>query len=161
MSRNFLHYCFMKMRFSFFIYIILFVFITTSCKKGCTDPLAYNYNAHRSIDNGRCKYHNFVRIDSIRILNISDTDQNGVEWDDPFNWWDLTFDVYIGNDLIYMSDIFDVNFSMMGNDVFLTFAHESRVRYFKTIEMTERNFFGCSPVSMHSSYYIFLIVDYR
>ena len=128
MSRNFLHYCFMKMRFSFFIYIILFVFITTSCKKGCTDPLAYNYNAHRSIDNGRCKYHNFVRIDSIRILNISDTDQNGVEWDDPFNWWDLTFDVYIGNDLIYMSDIFDVNFSMMGNDVFLDLSDENELK---------------------------------
>ena len=128
MSRNFLHYCFMKMRFSFFICTILFVSITTSCKKGCTDPLAYNYNAHRSIDNGRCKYHNFVRIDSIRILNISDTDQNGVEWDDPFNWWDLTFDVYIGNDLIYMSDIFDVNFSMMGNDVFLDLSDENELK---------------------------------
>lgn len=116
------------MRFSFYVCIILCVFITTSCKKGCTDPLAYNYNAHRSIDNGRCKYHNHVRIDSIRILNISDTDQNGVEWDDPFNWWDLTFDVYVGNDLIYMSDIFDVNFSSMGNDVFLDLSDENELK---------------------------------
>ena len=116
------------MRFSFYVCIILFVFITTSCKKGCTDPLAYNYNAHRSIDNGRCKYHNHVRIDSIRILNISDTDQNGVEWDDPFNWWDLTFDVYVGNDLIYMSDLFVVNFSSMGNDVFLDLSDENELK---------------------------------
>ena len=116
------------MRFSFSVSIILFVFITISCKKGCTDPLAYNYNAHRSIDNGRCKYHNHVRIDSIRILNISDTDQNGVKWDDPFNWWDLTFDVYVGNDLIYMSDIFDVNFYSMGNDVFLDLSDENELK---------------------------------
>ena len=45
----------------------------------------------------------------------------------------------------------DLNYGQhMGNDVFLTFAHESRVRYFKTIEMTERNFFGCSLIMADS-----------
>ncbi len=128
MNRNILHYYFIKMRFLIYICILLIIFITPGCKKGCTDPLAYNYNAHRSVDNGRCKYYNHVRIDSIRIFNISDTDQNGVKWDEPFNWWDLTFDVYVGNDLIYMSDIFDVNFSMMGNDVFLDLSDDNQLK---------------------------------
>ena len=45
----------------------------------------------------------------------------------------------------------DLNYGQhMGNDVFLTFAHESRVRYFKTIEMTERNFFGFSLIMADS-----------
>ncbi len=116
------------MRFSFYVCIILFVFITTSCKKGCTDPLAYNYNAHRSVDNGRCKYHNHVTIDSIRIFNISDTDENGVEWDEPFSWWDLTFDVYVGSDLLYESDVFNVNFSMLDNDVFIDFSDRNGIK---------------------------------
>ena len=92
------------------------------------DPLAYNYNAHRSVDNGRCKYHNHVTIDSIRIFNISDTDENGVEWDEPFSWWDLTFDVYVGSDLLYESDVFNVNFSMLDNDVFIDFSDRMELR---------------------------------
>ena len=34
--------------------------------------------------------------------------------------------------------------------LFLSFAHEGRVRYFKSIEMTERNFFGSSLIMADS-----------
>ena len=116
------------MRCLIYICVLLILFITPSCKKGCTDPLAYNYNAHRSVDNGRCKYHNHVRIDSIHIFNISDTDENGVGWDEPFNSWDLTFDVFVGDDLVFVSDIFDVNFSSMDNDVFLNLSDRNGIK---------------------------------
>ena len=50
----------------------------------------------------------------------------------------------------------DLNYGQhMGNDAFLSFAHEGRVRYFKSIEMTERNFFGF-PLIMADS-----IVKYK
>jgi len=45
----------------------------------------------------------------------------------------------------------DLNYGgHMGNDAFLSFAHECRVRYFNSIEMTERDFFGSSLIMADS-----------
>ena len=45
----------------------------------------------------------------------------------------------------------DLNYGgHLGNDAFLSFAHEARVRYFQSINMTERNFFGSSLIMADS-----------
>ncbi len=45
----------------------------------------------------------------------------------------------------------DLNYGgHLGNDSFLTLAHESRVQFFKSINMTERNFFGSSLIMADS-----------
>ena len=45
----------------------------------------------------------------------------------------------------------DLNYGgHLGNDSFLTLAHESRVQFFKSINMTERNFFGRSLIMADS-----------
>ena len=45
----------------------------------------------------------------------------------------------------------DLNYGgHLGNDSFLTLAHESRVQFFKSINMTERNFFGKSLIMADS-----------
>ena len=52
-----------------------------SCRKGCTDPLAYNYNANRTVDNGNCKYYDLVYLDSIKISRINSQNELGNNWD--------------------------------------------------------------------------------
>ena len=45
----------------------------------------------------------------------------------------------------------DLNYGgHLGNDAFLALAHESRVRFFKSINMTERNFFNRSLIMSDS-----------
>ena len=45
----------------------------------------------------------------------------------------------------------DLNYGgHLGNDSFLTLAHESRVQFFKSINMTERDFFGSSLIMADS-----------
>ena len=70
------------MKFSFFQYLLigLFLFIS-SCKKGCTDPLAYNYNSNKTIDNGNCNYYDLVYVDSIKIKRFPSVNQLGNTWD--------------------------------------------------------------------------------
>ncbi len=47
--------------------------------------------------------------------------------------------------------ISDLNYGgHLGNDAFLALAHESRVRFFKSINMTERNFFNRSLIMADS-----------
>ena len=109
--------------------VLIFILPLTSCKKGCTDPLAYNYNANRSIDNGRCKYHQYVRLDSVRIYNIKDENDNGLGWDSPFAWWDMTFDVFIDDELVHvLPDIYSVNFSYMSEDVLVDLSDVSALK---------------------------------
>lgn len=40
------------------LFLVCFVLVITSCKKkkGCTDPIAYNYNPSAKEDNGACTY---------------------------------------------------------------------------------------------------------
>ena len=46
----------------------------------------------------------------------------------------------------------DLNYGgHLGNDSFLTLAHEARVRYLKSINMTERDFFGSSLIMADST----------
>ena len=63
---------------------MVIIFLTASmycCKKGCTDPEAYNYNVNRSIDNGRCKYYNTVSLDCVVINSFAELNHQGNGWD--------------------------------------------------------------------------------
>ena len=43
----------------------------------------------------------------------------------------------------------DLNYGgHLGNDSFLSLAHESRIQFFKSLDMTERDFFGASLISI-------------
>lgn len=52
-----------------------------SCKKGCTDPLAHNYNEKKTKDNGTCEVYSSVQLSSIDISTIPEHNSNGVIWD--------------------------------------------------------------------------------
>lgn len=52
-----------------------------SCKKGCTNPLAHNYNKKKKKDNGTCKVYSSVKLSSIDISTIPEYNRNGVIWD--------------------------------------------------------------------------------
>ena len=67
--------------FKFFCLVITIAIFSTSCKKGCTDPLAYNYNSNRTIDNGSCKVYDLIYLDSIRIDRIRSQNSLGNNWD--------------------------------------------------------------------------------
>lgn len=69
----------MKKILYLFIFLISLLFF--SCRKGCTDPLAYNYNANRTVDNGKCKYYDLVYLDSIKISRINSQNELGNNWD--------------------------------------------------------------------------------
>ena len=106
-------------KFSLYIVCVLFSTLCfNSCKKGCTDPLAFNYNSNRTEDNGSCRYYDLVFLDSIRINRISEVDQIGYGWDagdtldvdNDFTFPDLYVTVltpsgYLYNSTSYWSDI--------------------------------------------------------
>ena len=69
----------MKKILYLFIFLISLLFF--SCRKGCTDPLAYNYNANRTVDKGNCKYYDLVYLDSIKISRINSQNELGNNWD--------------------------------------------------------------------------------
>tara|TARA_B100000683_G_scaffold79120_1_gene78165 strand:+ start:1862 stop:2407 length:546 start_codon:yes stop_codon:yes gene_type:complete len=127
-------------------FTLIFILPLTGCKKGCTDPLGYNYNANRSIDNGRCKYHQFVSLDSIKIYHVKDENDNGIGWDYPFSWWDLTFDVFIDDELVHiLPDIYSVNFSTYMTENF-------------TVDLSDVN--SLKNYDWESSEYKIVIYDY-
>jgi hypothetical protein len=67
-------------KFVFSLFITLLV-LTSSCKKGCTDPLAYNYKPNKTVDNGKCKYYDLVYLDSIKISRVRSQNSLGNNWD--------------------------------------------------------------------------------
>ncbi len=64
-----------------FLIIIGMTALLFSCKKGCTDPEAYNYNMNRSIDNGSCKYYNTVTLDSVKVNSFAEFNNQSQGWD--------------------------------------------------------------------------------
>lgn len=61
----------------------LFAFTLTSCKKqGCTDKTAINYTIDANSDDGSCYHPKFLRIKNITLKVISNTNENGDEWDE-------------------------------------------------------------------------------
>ena len=60
------------------------LFVFDSCKKGCTDPYASNYNANREIDNGSCNIYSHVVLHSVDVHSIPENNSLGYPWDAGF-----------------------------------------------------------------------------
>lgn len=65
-----------------------------SCKKGCTDPYAKNYNSKKTKDNGSCDYYSTVKLHSVDVKTIPAKNSNG-------NFWDAGLDNDLDNDQSY------------------------------------------------------------
>lgn len=61
--------------------LVILLLIFNACKKGCTDPDAYNYNMNRTEDNGSCKYYQSVSLDSVRVYSFSELNNQNQGWD--------------------------------------------------------------------------------
>ena len=70
----------MKKNVSLLLSLILIICFN-SCKKGCTDPLAYNYNSNRTIDNGSCRFYDLIYLDSLRLTRFDDANSLGNNWE--------------------------------------------------------------------------------
>ena len=68
---------------SFYRFILIFVIVSLffSCKRGCTDPFAYNYKPNKTVDNGKCKFYDIVYVDSLRINRLPSVNTIGNSWD--------------------------------------------------------------------------------
>ena len=66
------------------IFILASLAIATgfnSCKKGCTNPKAYNYKKKKKKDNGSCELYKSVTLSSIDIKTVPEYNSNGAFWD--------------------------------------------------------------------------------
>lgn len=61
--------------------ISLVLFSLNSCKKGCTDPYATNYNSKKTKDNGTCEVYSTVTLHSVDVKKIPEKNANGHLWD--------------------------------------------------------------------------------
>jgi len=59
----------------------LMVFSLNSCKKGCIDPYAKNYNSKKTKDNGKCEFYSTVTLHSVDVKKIPSKNSNGHLWD--------------------------------------------------------------------------------
>ena len=64
--------------------ISLIVLPFQSCKKGCTDPYAENYNPNREEDNGSCNVYSHVVLNSVTVHTIPVLNALGYGWDAGF-----------------------------------------------------------------------------
>jgi hypothetical protein len=71
--------------FKKFLMIIGGFVVLLSCKKGCTDPEAYNYNSNRTIDNGSCRYYKTVTLDSVKVNSFAELNNQNQGWDAGFS----------------------------------------------------------------------------
>ena len=63
-------------------FLVVLVLLASSCeKKGCTDEYALNFSANAEKDDGSCYSWSQCQIKSVELTVISDTSENGVEWD--------------------------------------------------------------------------------
>ncbi|HIP37605.1 MAG TPA: hypothetical protein EYG85_12210 [Crocinitomix sp.] len=81
----------MKKASVLFILTSVLLISFNSCKKGCTDPYATNYNAKKTKDNGKCEFYSRVILHSVDVLKIPEKNSNG-------NFWDAGTDGDLDND---------------------------------------------------------------
>lgn len=67
------------------VILSLILVITSSCKKGCTDPYASNYKPKKTIDNGKCDVYTRVTLNSIMVNEIPEYNSSGELWDSGSN----------------------------------------------------------------------------
>ncbi len=72
-------------KITFTLALLALAFGVDSCKKGCTNPKAYNYNAKKKKDNGSCKLYTSVTLHSIDIATIPARNSHGHLWDDGYD----------------------------------------------------------------------------
>jgi hypothetical protein len=64
------------------LFTISLVLLTlNSCKKGCTDPYATNYNSKKTKDNGKCEFYSNAILHSVDVKKIPSKNANGHLWD--------------------------------------------------------------------------------
>ena len=61
--------------FTRLIFLVTVISLTQSCKKGCTDPTAANYNPYAKKDNGSCYY---VNLPTNLIVELTTTPNSGL-----------------------------------------------------------------------------------
>ena len=61
--------------FTRLIFLVTVISLTNSCKKGCTDPTAANYNPDAKKDNGSCYY---VNLPTNLIVELTTTPNSGL-----------------------------------------------------------------------------------
>ena len=61
--------------------VIISIMSFGSCKKGCTDPYAENYNPKKEKDNGSCNVYDHVVLNSVRVDKIPEYNELGYAWD--------------------------------------------------------------------------------
>ncbi len=81
-----------KLNLSILLGILIISF--NSCKKGCIDPYAKNYNSKKTKDNGKCDYYSVVKLHSIDVKTIPSKNSNG-------HFWDAGLDDDLDNDQSY------------------------------------------------------------
>ncbi len=54
---------------------------SNSCKKGCTNPLAHNYQEKKTKDNGSCKVYSSVKLASVNVASFTEHNYASVIWD--------------------------------------------------------------------------------
>jgi hypothetical protein len=67
-----------------YLYIILagtLILVGNSCKKGCTDPLAHNYQKKKTKDNGSCEIYSSVKLTSVTVASFTEHNYASVIWD--------------------------------------------------------------------------------
>ena len=64
-----------------FLMLIPVAFIYACSKKGCTDSESLNYSEVAADDDGTCVKPRFLKVTSVELKLISNSDEDGVEWD--------------------------------------------------------------------------------
>lgn len=70
-----------------YLYLALagtFLLTANSCKKGCTDPLAHNYQEKKTKDNGSCEVYSSVKLASVDVASFTKYNYASTTWDNGY-----------------------------------------------------------------------------
>ena len=70
-----------------YLYLALtatFLVTGNSCKKGCTDPLAHNYQEKKTKDNGSCEVYSSVKFNSVDVASFPKYNSVSTTWDSGY-----------------------------------------------------------------------------
>jgi hypothetical protein len=84
---------------------ITFLFALDSCKRGCRDAAATNYDEKARINEG-CIYYQTVQVTAITLLNYPNVNSSANPWDSGDNP-DCFIRLVDGTNILYQSDKFD------------------------------------------------------
>ncbi|MCB9224684.1 MAG: hypothetical protein R2780_00165 [Crocinitomicaceae bacterium] len=96
----------MKNAFQIISILVIASAILTSCKKGCRDAAATNYDEKAKINDG-CVYYSKFQINSVKLVTYPNVNSSAVPWDSGDN-----ADCYMrimdsGDQILFQSDKYD------------------------------------------------------